>query len=343
VEIKETLFNLCRLNGPSGFEGAVSAYCAEILGEYSPDVRVDRLGNVLAAIPCGKPGAKKVLLDAHIDEVGLIVSAVEEGFLRFETLGGIDPRMLPGREVTVMTAPPRFGVISCLPPHVLTPEQMEKAIAVKDMYIDVGLSDEEARRRIPIGTPVVYRDEPRELENQVLCGKALDDRSCFIALVQALEKVKGKNLGIDLFVSAGVQEEVFMRGAGPLAYAVDPDYCIVVDVTHAATPDSKGQVTCKFGGGPALSIGPNADRRFTRFIQDTAEARGIPYQLEVHTRNSGTNAYPIQVSRGGVITAIMGPPLRYLHSPVECARLEDIEKTAELLAAVLESIQGEAI
>jgi endoglucanase len=251
--------------------------------------------------------------------------------------------MLPGREVTILTEPPMFGVVSCLPPHVLTPEQMEKTIAVKDMYIDVGLSDEEAKKRIPIGTPAVYRDEPRELENHLLCGKALDDRSCFVALVQALDKLKGKSLNIDLFVAAGAQEEVFMRGAGPLAYTVAPDYCIVVDVTHAATPDSKGQITGKLGGGPVISIGPNSDRRFTQFIQDTARERNIPYQLEVHTRNSGTNAYPIQVSRGGVITAIMGIPLRYIHSPVECANLEDIEKTADLLAAVLETMPEEVI
>jgi endoglucanase len=343
MDIKERLFDLCRLNGPSGFEEPVSAYCAEILKKYSEDVRVDRLGNVLAAIPCGKAGAKKVLLDAHIDEVGLIVSAVEQGFLRFETLGGIDPRMLPGREVTILTEPPLFGVVACLPPHVLTPEQMEKTIAVKDMYIDTGLPEEEAKKQIPIGTPGVYRDEPRELENHILCGKALDDRSCFVVLIQALDKLKGKNLEVDLFVAASVQEEVFMRGAGPLAYTTAPDYCIVVDVTHAATPDSKGQITGKLGGGPVFSIGPNTDRRFTRFIQDTARLRSIPYQLEVHTRSSGTNAYPIQVSHGGVITAIVGLPLRYMHSPVECVKQEDIEKAADLLAAVLETMPGEAV
>jgi endoglucanase len=341
MNTRELLFDLCRLNGPAGFEETVSDYCAGILGKYAQDVRKDRMGNVLASIPSGKKGAKKVLVDAHVDELGMIVSAIEEGFLKFSTIGGIDPRMLPGREVLVLADEPLFGVVSCLPPHVLTAEQMEKPIAVKDLFIDVGFSDEEAKKRISIGTPVVYRDEPRALEHQTLSGKAMDDRAGFAALVLALELLKDKKPEVDLFFVAGAQEEVGMRGAGPIAFAVDPDYAIIVDLTHANTPDSKGQTNCKLGGGPSISIGPNTDRRFTRFIQKTAEVQGIPYQLTVHTRNSGTNAFPVQVSRSGVITAIVEVPSRYLHSPVECVALEDIEHTAKLIAAAIEGMGGE--
>ncbi|WP_041611545.1 M42 family metallopeptidase [Treponema primitia] len=341
MDIQKTLFELCRLWGPSGFEEKVSAHCAAILGEYTRDVKTDRLGNVLASIPCGKTGARKVLVDAHVDEIGMIVSGIEEGFLKFETIGGVDPRMLPGREVVILTEDPLFGVVSCLPPHVLTAEQMEKPIPVKDMFIDAGFSDEEARKRIPIGTPVVYRDEPRALENRILSGKAMDDRAGFVALVQTLELLKGRALGVDLLVAAGAQEEVGMRGAGPLAYAVSPDYAVIVDVSHAHTPDSKGQTSCKFGGGPSIGIGPNTDRRFTQYIRDTAVSRDIPHQLTVHTRNSGTNAFPVQVARAGVITAMVEIPTRYMHSPVECLMIDDIENTAKLIAAVLEGMDGE--
>jgi endoglucanase len=343
MNTEETLFSLCRLNGPAGFEEAPGKKCAALLGQYSGDVRTDRMGNVMALIPSGREKAKKVLVDAHFDELGLIVSAVEEGFLRFETIGGIDPRMLPGREITVLAAEPLFGVVSCLPPHVQTAEQMEKIIPVKDMFIDVGLSQEEAQKRIPIGTAVVYRDEPRALENHTLSGKAMDDRAGFVAVLRTLELLQGKKLPVDLCVVAGAQEEVGMRGAGPAAFAADADYAIAVDLTHANTPDSKGQTNCVLGGGPSIGIGPNTDRRFTRFIQKQAEARGIPYQLTVHTRNSGTNAFPIQVSRAGVITAIVELPSRYLHSPVECVRAEDIEQTARLLAATLEAMTLEAL
>jgi endoglucanase len=338
MNIKETLFELSRLCGPSGFEDEVSAHCEKLLGAYSGKVRRDPLGNIIAFIPCGKPGAKKLLLDAHIDELGLIVSSHEDGFLRFELIGGIDPRILPGRELTILAEEKIFGVVSCLPPHVLSAEQMGKPIQVKDMFIDAGLSAEEAKKRIPIGTPAVYRDEPRELADKLLCGKAMDDRSCFTALLGALELLKGRDLAVDLYVMASVQEEVFMRGAGPAAFDIAPDYCIAVDVTNAKTPDSKEQVYLELGKGPTLSIGPNTDRRFTGFIGEAGQKQGIPLQYSVHTRNSGTNAYPIQVSRGGVISAIIELPAVYLHTPVECVRLEDLEHTAALIAAAVESM-----
>jgi endoglucanase len=340
MDITETLFDFCRLNGPSGFEDSVSAHCEKLLKEFSSDIRRDPMGNVIASIPCGKAGAKKLLIDAHIDELGLIVSSITEGFLRFELIGGIDPRILPGRELTILNGENLFGVVSCLPPHLLSPEQMEKTIAVKDMYIDAGLSDEEAKKRIPIGTVAVYRDEPRKLENNFLCGKAMDDRSCFVAILRALELLKGKKLNADLFIMASVQEEVFMRGAGPAAFDLAPDYSIVVDVTNAKTPDSKEQSNLEMGKGPTLSIGPNTDRRFTRFIQDQAQKKGIPVQLAVHTRNSGTNAYPIQVSRGGVISAVIELPSTYLHMPVEVVKLDDLENTACLIAAAAEALGG---
>jgi endoglucanase len=337
MKTDELLFALSRLNGPPGFEEEAASYCAAKLGDYSRDIRRDVMGNVIARIPCGKAGAKKVMLDAHIDELGLIISAVEEGYLRFEVLGGIDARMLPGREVSILTEPPIFGVVSCLPPHVLTAEQMEKPIAVKDMYIDVGLSDEKAKERVPVGTPAVYRDSPRMLENRVFTGKAVDDRASFAAIIFALEELKNKKTDVDLIVVAGVQEEVLMRGAGPAAYAVEPDYAIVVDVTHADTPDSKGQTHCKQGGGPSISIGPNTNRKFSAFIQRRAQSLGIPFQLGVHTRNSCTNAHPIQVTRAGITTALVEIPARYLHSPVECVKLDDIENTGRLLAAAVEA------
>jgi endoglucanase len=216
---------------------------------------------------------------------------------------------------------------------------MEKPVPVKDLFIDAGLSAEEAKKRVPIGTPAVYRDEPRELENKLLCGKAMDDRACFTALLRALELLEGRERAVDLYVMAGVQEEVFMRGAGPAAFDIAPDYSIVVDVTNAKTPDSGEQTHLELGKGPALSIGPNTDRRFTRFIEGTGQKQGIPLQYSVHTRNSGTNAYPIQVSRGGVTGAIIELPAVYLHTPVECVRLDDLEHCAALIAAVVETME----
>lgn len=341
MDTQKLLFELCGLNAPSGFEDAAVEYCAGLLKKYTSDVRTDRLGNVLAVIPCGKPNAKKLMLDAHIDEIGFIVSAVDKGFLRFDTLGGIDARMLPGREVIVMADEPVFGVIACLPPHLLSSEQMDKSMPVKDMYIDIGLSEEEAKKRVPIGTPAVFRDTARQLHGDLVCGKAMDDRSCFAAIVMALDMLGGKELNVDLIVLASVQEEVGMRGASIAAFAAEPDYSLIVDVEHADTPDSKSQTNCKAGNGPVISVGPNADRKLTKKIQEIAKQQEIPFQLGIHTRSSGTNAVPIQTSRAGVITAIIGLPLKYMHSPVESLRLADVEHTSKLLAAVVEGFDGE--
>jgi endoglucanase len=169
----------------------------------------------------------------------------------------------------------------------------------------------------------------------------MDDRSCFVAILRALELLEGKELSVDLFVTASVQEEVFMRGAGPAAFAIAPDYSIAVDVTNAKTPDSKDQTSVELGKGPVLSIGPNADRAFSGFIKKTGQERGIPLQYSVHTRNSGTNAYPIQVTHSGVISAIVELPAVYLHMPVECVRLDDLENTAALVSSVVEALGRE--
>jgi endoglucanase len=300
------------------------------------------MGNLLAFIPSGKPGAKKLLIDAHIDEVGLIVTAVEEGFLRFAGLGYVDARMFPGREVTVLSDPPLFGIISCLPPHLLTAEQMEKAIPVKDMYIDLGLSQEEVVKAVPLGTPVVYRDEPQKLLGQRLSAKAMDDRAGFTAILQALEILAGNSntvdVGIDLIISATVQEELDFRGAGPAAYFAEPDYAIVVDVTPANTPDSGPLVNCVLGGGPSLNIGPAVDRRFIALINKAGEEAGIPLQVGVHNGSSDTNTQAIQISRSGIITAMVDIPCRYLHGPAEVVDLGDIEKAGRLIAETIRRI-----
>jgi endoglucanase len=187
----------------------------------------------------------------------------------------------------------------------------------------------------------VYRDSPRVLENGILCGKAVDDRSGFVTIIQTLELLKGKPLNVDIVAVAAVQEEIGWRGIGPAAFAIEPDYSITVDVTHAHTPDSTGQTFCTLGAGPCLNIGPNTDRRFNRFLQNTAEAKGIPYQLITHNRNCDTNAFAVQTSRAGVVTASVEIPLRYMHSPVECITGTDLENAAKLIAAALLSMNGE--
>ena len=242
--------------GPSGFEGAVARVALDMLSPLVGEAYLDRMGNVVGLRPCGKPGAKKVLLDAHLDEIGFIITGQEEGYLRFAPLGGVDPRMLPDRELTVLTNPPRIGVVACLPPHIQSREDMDKSQPISELYLDLGLTEDEAKA-IPIGTPAVYRTGCLALGKDLLSGKALDDRACFVLLLRALELLEGEELDVDLVVLGSTQEETHSTGAITAAYGLRPDLCMAVDVTHGDSPDASKDKTFPLGKGPVIGLGPN--------------------------------------------------------------------------------------
>ena len=342
MNYEEMLGRLCALSGPSGFEEKVARAAEDLLRPLVDEVYTTRLGSVVGVRRCGRENAHKLLLDAHLDEIGFIVTGHDEGFLRFAPLGGVDPRMLPDREVVVLTDPPIHGVVACLPPHVQTAEDMDKSLPVKDLYIDVGLSREEAEKRIPIGTPAAYRGGCAPLGEDLLSGKALDDRCGFAVLLDVLERLKGKELPVDLYVLGSTQEETHSTGAITAAYEIAPRLCVAVDVTHGDSPDASKHETFKLGGGPVIGVGPNCARSLSGRLKELAKELDMPIQLEVMSGSSGTNAWPIQVSREGVATAVVSIPERYMHTPVEVVHRKDLEDTAKLLAAFVESLgEGE--
>ena len=210
---------------------------------------------------------------------------------------------------------------------------MEKAVPVDQLLIDVGLSDEEARRRIPVGTPVVFRGGCRALGRQLFCGKSLDDRSCFAVLLRTAELLRERPLDIDLYFLGSVQEEISGGGAAAAVFGIDPDWIIAVDVTHGATPDARSEETFPLGNGPAVGIGPNINRAMAAELQALCKEEKIPFQLEIMSGNTGTNAWGMQVAREGYATAMVSLPLKYMHTPVEVVGREDMENTARLLAA----------
>ena len=333
METEQILERLCAVGAPSGFERPAVMAARELLEPLMDEVWIDRLGSLVGVRRCGKPGAKRLLLDAHLDEVGLTVTGIENGFLRFQNIGGVDVRMLPDREVTVLTDPPMPGVVACLPPHVLSAEDRERAPKMEELSIDVGLSQEEAERRIPLGTPVVYKSNFLRLGGRQLCGKAMDDRSCFVSLLRAAELLKEKPLDVDLYVLGSTREEANGAGAIAATQAIRPDYCVAVDVTHGRTPDGPKDETFVLGGGPTVGIGPNATRWMTRCMLDTAQREGIAVQKEIMEGSSGTNGWNMQICNEGVATAVLSIPLKYMHTPVETLDKGDIEAAARLLAA----------
>lgn len=332
LDIKNAIAALCDIGAPAGYESAVTERAAEMLAPFVDSVEVDKLGNLLGSWSCGDESAPTVLLDAHLDEIGFMVTGSEDGYLRFCAVGGIDERVLPAGEVVLLTDPPAYGVIACLPPHVLTPEEREKSPSISELFIDAGGAD------VPIGTVGVYRAESFSLGEKRICAKALDDRACFVAILRALELIpavellRGKKRNVNIVVCGSVQEELGTRGIGPAAHSVNPEYAVVLDVTYGRSPDAPREKTFELGSGPCVGMGPECSRKLARRMEELAKENKIPYNLEIMPDRTGTNAGKLQIARGGVATAVLSFPVKYMHTPVEVMHLDDLENTARLLA-----------
>lgn len=340
MDYERVLNRLCTLSGPSGFETQAVQGAAELLRPLVDQVYTTRLGSLVGVRRCGKEGAPRLLLDAHLDEVGFIVTGHEEGFLRFASLGGVDARMLPDRELLLLTEPPALGIVTCMPPHLQSSEEAEKALSIDKLYLDVGCSQEEARENFPIGTPAVCRGGCTRFGEALFCGKALDDRAGFAVLLDVLERLQKVELYVDLYVLGSTQEETSSAGAITSAYGIAPDLCVAVDVTHGDTPDADKDKTFTLSGGPVLGVGPNCSQALVKQVERCTRELEIPIQLEVMSGSSGTNAWPLQISREGIATAVLSLPLRYMHTPIETVHRRDLEETARLLAAFVEK-EGE--
>ncbi len=338
MDLKQALFDLSACAGPSGAEDGVYETAAALLEPFVDDVTRDIMGNLIAIRASENWNAKTILLDAHLDEVGLLVTDHDNGFLKFTDVG-VDPRILPGLRVKVCTDPPLQGVVSCLPPHVTKPDEREKAFPMDELRIDCGLTAEEAPRRVPVGTRVVYGTEPRMLGEKAVCAKSMDDRACFVILCRVMELLKDEKLPVNICVLGSAQEEWSGLGAMVTAFNMMPARAVVVDVSFAETPDTKDFDCVKLGTGPMIGVGPVNNRAMTKKLQSIAREKNIPFTTEVMSGRTGTNADDIQISREGVAVCNVSLPLRYMHTPVEVVHLDDVENCAKLIAEYILSLK----
>lgn len=341
MDMIKTIFALSEAVGPTGQESEATETAKELLRPYVDSVTGDVLGNLIGIRTAAKRGAKCILLDAHLDEVCMYVTDHHKGFLKFEAVG-IDPRILPGLEVKICTEPPFYGVVNCLPPHILTAEEREKASEMDKLRIDCGMTQEEAAKAIPVGTPVVYATKPFCMGEKTVCGKSLDDRACFAVLIRTMELLKDQPLPVDVCILGSVQEEFSGAGAAVGAYNMMPDWAIAVDVTFGTTPDGDKKGTFILGKGPAIGIGPRLNRKMYQRLLELAKEQDIPVNKEILPRDTGTNADDMQISREGVATGCLSLPLRYMHTPIETVHLDDLENAAQLLAAYILSLKEDA-
>lgn len=329
----------------SGFEDEFSEVIASLIENFVDELEVDRVGNVIAKV--GGEGKERVLVDAHMDEVGLIVKAIDEnGFIRFTTLGGIDNRILPAQRVVIHTSKGMVkGVIAAIPPHFTSEKERERVLSVDELFIDIGASSMEEVREsgVRISDPISFDCDLEKLVGGRICGRGFDNKLGCVVAVRALHELHEQETtpNAELYFSFSVEEERGLRGAKPAAFRVNPTLAIPLDTTGAADyPGVKPFIsTVVLGKGPVIRAADRAfiaDRSLKEFLIRVAEENKIPYQVGVVMGT--TNATAIQLAREGVATCPLCVPVRYAHSPVEVADLSDIENTIKLLVKALISI-----
>ncbi|RLF14002.1 MAG: M42 family peptidase [Thermoprotei archaeon] len=349
------LKDLTEACGVSGFEDEVRQVIVEKLKEYSDEVRIDPFGNVIAVIK-GENKDFKVMLAAHMDEIGLMVTHIEKnGFIRFTTVGGVNALTLIGQRVVIQTRKGKIkGVIGMKPPHLMTPEEAKKVPEIKNLFIDVGASNrsEVEKLGIRVGDVVVIdRDIARLGNGKIVTGRAFDDRAGVAVMIDAMMRVYGKEPSCTVYAVATVQEEVGCRGARVVAFRINPTMAIAIDVTAAndVAGVSEHEYVTRLGAGPAIKIMDNVRGGFLGLIAHpkvrellirVAEEEKIPYQLEVLVGGS-TDASTIHLVREGVPSGVISIPTRYVHSSTEVISLDDAVNAAKLIAATINKVKPE--
>jgi endoglucanase len=330
MNIKETLKILCESIGVSGYEISASEAAKELLIEYMPNAEIDKFGNVIGSIIHDEM-LPLLLIDAHIDEIGMIVNFIDEkGFLKVGGVGGIDRRALPAAQVTVLGEKPLKGVICTLPPHVKKNEN--KTIKEEEISIDCGLNKMQAEKLISLGDRIIINTKFTELQNKKINARALDDRAGVCVILYALNLLKERKLKYNLIVTFSSQEEIGCRGAHISAYNINPDLAIAVDVSFGDYPKSAENKTWKLGDGVMIGIAPSLDRDMFKEMKNIAKEKNIMHQIEVMNTKTNSNADVIGTSKSGVKCALLSIPLRNMHTPAEVLQISDIEAAGHLIA-----------
>lgn len=331
MDLWEILSRLTSVDGVSGNETDAAFTALEILKKYCPDAYIDKMGSVIGVKPSSEKNAIHVLLDAHLDQVGFIVTAVtDEGFVKVGNVGGLDMRIMPAQNVLLHGKKTISGVIASVPPHLSGDEQ--KVLDITELLIDTGYSKDELSSIISLGDRVTFDTPFMKLENKRLAAHALDDRCGMAAIIYALELLKDVDLKYDLTVLFSSQEEVGEHGAETASYNIAPDIAVAVDVSFAQS-NGDDPVKCgRMGAGPMIGISPTLSGEISKELINTAKNHNISWQAEVMNGTTGTNADSFSVSRGGVKSCTLSVPLRYMHTPSEVISVDDVENTGKLLA-----------
>lgn len=341
-DVKAHLRKLVEAHGPSGYEAPVRAILAEEWRALTDEQTQDGLGSLIGLKRATRrtdptTPARKIMLAAHIDEIGMLVRDIVDGFLYITRISGVDNRVMLSQTVLVHgRAGKQFpGVVAAVPPHLLTDAQRQKYPTWDELIVDVGLPAEEVERWVRIGDPVTVDVPMIELMGNKIAAKAMDDRACVAIVTACLHELSKMHHAWDVYAVGTVQEETGLFGASTAAEKIAPDLAIALDVGFAKQPGVEGD---DLGGGPVLAIGPNLHPKLVEKLRESAKRYDIKLQDEAVAGPTGTDAWAIQIARNGIPTALLSLPLRNMHSPVETADVRDIERTARLLALFISDL-----
>ncbi|MFN6945086.1 MAG: M42 family metallopeptidase [Cytophagaceae bacterium] len=332
---------ICELPGVPGFEQKIRQFVIEQVKAFVDELRVDNIGNVIT-LKKGKnnPDGKKVMVAAHMDEIGFIVTHItEKGFLKFHPLGGFDPKTLTAQRVIVHGKKDLIGVMGSKPIHVMSPEEKNKPAKIEDFFIDLGMNKDEVEKYISVGSPVTRERSLVEMGNCINC-KSLDNRISVFILIETLKQLK--DAPYDVYGVFSVQEEVGLRGANVAAHQINPDFGLGLDTTIAYdTPSAPShEMITELGNGTAIKIMDSsaiADYRMVQYLKNMAEAFNVTWQPEILTAG-GTDTASIQrMGKNGAIAGAISIPTRHIHQVIEMVHKEDVAGSITLLKAALEN------
>lgn len=326
---KKFMKKLLRSTSASGYESEAAKLVEEKFKKVIGNAVTDDFYNVTATYGKGSP---VIYMSAHIDEIGLMVTSVEDdGFLGFCSIGGVDPRILMAQEVMINTDDEKiFGIIGAKPPHVLSPEDVRKSPKMIDLFIDTGFDVDNVKEKVQVGDVVTFIAPPINLLNKNIASKSLDDRMGLVVMLEAYKYIKDKDFKGKAIFCASVQEEIGAKGAKISSFREDPDMAIAIDVTHGKTPDSKDSES--FGVKKVcLGFGPFCDRAMAEMFMKASKKCNIDLELDVSGSWTGTDGDEIQTVRSGIPISVLEVPLKYMHTTVETLSYKTVKKAGKLL------------
>ena len=333
------MLSLCSLMSISGHEWKSHGKLKELVGDSFDEINEDAVGNITLIRRCGKENAAKIMIDAHFDEIGMIVTEIHEGgFLSVTSIGGLDEAILQASDVMIYGKETLRGVIASTPPHLQKAEDEKKLTEISALLIDTGYEKEELQELVSLGTPVGFAPRYTELLGENMAGKSFDDKACAAAAIYALSGLKAEELAADVYLQLSCHEEtVRIGGAAAGAFAVSPDYAMVIDVNLAAVPDTPRHETVDYGAGVSIAISAITDRKLTKMTEALCRDKEIKYTRVAAPSSTGTNTPVMNLAGRGIPTVDIGLPLKNMHTYNETLTMSDMRELAKLVSEFVRS------